>query len=538
MKNLFLLLTLMGMFVISCSKNVGGDEDNSHNNIFFALDKESITFSPDGGSMDVIVFSNHKWEISGTSDWCTPSITKGDANKDGQKVTFTADLTYDDREAFFWFCCDDEKIKLVVSQKLKATIIPDTNNSFSIPAEGGTVVISYQTTVECEVIIPEEAQDWITIAPATRGLVTYNTTLNISVNNSGQWRNSVIKVISQDHDELFVEYTITQDYRYCLYYTSSDGKKVKPNNSSSFDATILSNTCEDGVGVIEFNAPITMIGVEAFRRCYSLTSVTIPNSVTSIERSAFLDCNLLTSVTIPDRVTKIGDYAFAGCYSLTSVTIPDSVTSIGYEAFYYCCNLTSVTIPDSVTKIGGRAFECCNKLIRVSIGDNVIEIGEYPFSSCTSLQEFKGKFASEDGRCLIIDETLNSFAPAGLTEYIIPNSVTKIGDYAFDGCINLTSVTIPDSVTSIANRSFSSCYNLTSITIPDKVISIGSSAFFNCSSLTNVYCKPTTPPAGDYLIFGYISSDRKIYVPMQSVSAYKSANNWSDYADEIVGYNF
>ena len=415
MKNLFLLLTLMGMFVISCSKNVGGDEDNSHNNIFFALDKESITFSPDGGSMDVIVFSNHKWEISGTSNWCTPSITKGDANKDGQKVTFTADLTYDDREAFFWFCCDDEKIKLVVTQKLKATIIPDINNSFIIPAEGGIAVISYQTTVDCEVIIPEEAQDWITIAPATRGLVTYNTTLNISVNNSGLWRNSVIKVISQDHDELFVEYTITQDYRYCLYYTSSDDKIIKPNNS--FDATILFNTYADGVGVIEFNAPITSIGVDAFRCCYTLTSVTIPNSVTSIERSAFDDCRFLTSITIPDRVTKIEDCAFADCWYLTSVTIPDSVTSIG--------------------------------------------------------------------------------------------------DYAFESCLFLTSITIPDSVTSIGDRAFS-----------------------NCSSLTNVYCKPTTPPAGDYLIFGYTSSDRKIYVPMQSVSAYKSANNWSDYADEIVGYNF
>ena len=119
MKKLFLLLVLLGMVATGCSKDEvdkgndnkteqpnedeGGNEDNIPENIFFGLDKESATFSPDGGSVDVIVYSNYKWEISGTSDWCTPSAKSGDANEDGQKVTFSADVAYDDREATFWF---------------------------------------------------------------------------------------------------------------------------------------------------------------------------------------------------------------------------------------------------------------------------------------------------------------------------------------------------------------------------------------------------------------------------------------------------
>ena len=429
-----------------------------------------------------------------------------------------------------------------------------------------------------------------------------------------------------------------------IWYTSTDSEIVEPcsgvfNNYAdvltTFGVNIVSNTYVDGKGVIEFDGDVTIIGDYAFHYCSSLTSVTIPDSVTTIGdyvfigcssltsvtipdsvttigSSVFAYCSSLTSVTIPDSVTTIGDYAFSSCSSLTSVTIPDSVTTIGIHAFAYCSSLESVTIPDSVTTIGVYAFFLCESLTSVTIPDSVTEIGEGAFALCSNLQEFQSKFASEDGRCLIIDGVLNTFAPAGLTEYTIPDSVTTIGVYAFSNCSSLTSVTIPDSVTTIGDYAFEDCssltsvtignsvtsigdgafyncssltsvtigdrvtivggfafYNcssltsvtipdsvtkigknafedcsrLTSVTIGDSVTTIGNEAFYNCESLTSVYCKATTPPAalfynGFWDAFDDNASDRKIYVPMESVNKYKSAKGWNDYADYIVGYDF
>ena len=271
-----------------------------------------------------------------------------------------------------------------------------------------------------------------------------------------------------------------------IWYTAT--AKVEPNASAYFGATIESNEWDSttGKGIITFNGDIIDIGSYAFEQCSTLTSITIPDSVTGFGECAFYFCVNLININIPDGVRNFGDYAFEGCTNLSGITIPNGVTFIGDSAFKLC-DLTSITIPDSV----------------IIIGDN-------PFEVCGGMTSFYGKFASADNRCLIIDGVLKSFAPSGLTTYTIPDGVTSIGNYAFSW----------------------SC--LERITIPDSVTEIGEGAFSRTDNLTSVYCKPTTPPRlHRYIGFDTNASGFKIYVPAESVDAYKNAEYWSDYADDI-----
>ena len=258
---------------------------------------------------------------------------------------------------------------------------------------------------------------------------------------------------------------------------------------------------------------LTSIGSSAFSYCSSLSSVTIPNSVESIRNYAFYECSSLTSVTIPNSVTSIGWYAFSSCSSLTSVTIPNSVTSIGDYAFSSCSSLTSITIHESVTSIGNWAFSDCRSLTSLTIPNRVTSIGDCAFRNCSSLtsmvvEEGNTIYDSRDN-CNAIIETATNTLIAGcqstiipnsvtsigkfvfsyctfLTSLTIPNSVTSIGDYAFLHCPSLTSITIPESVTSIGGWAFQNCFSLTTVTIPNSVISIGDNAFYRCSSLTSI----------------------------------------------------
>ena len=239
---------------------------------------------------------------------------------------------------------------------------------------------------------------------------------------------------------------------------------------------------------------VTSIGVDAFEYCNSLTSVTIPDSVTSIGSWTFSNCDSLTSITIPDSVTSIGEYAFWSCNSLTSVAIGNGVTSIGNSAFSGCSRLTSITIPDSVTSIGNSAFSYCNSLTSITIGAGVTSIGDDVFSSCNSLTSIEvndgNQYYSSDSFGVLYnkDKTELIKYPLGneRTVFVIPDSVTSIGDYAFCGCIGITSVTIPDSVTSIGEYAFGYCSSLISVTIGNGVTIIEYGAFWGCSNLTNI----------------------------------------------------
>ena len=240
---------------------------------------------------------------------------------------------------------------------------------------------------------------------------------------------------------------------------------------------------------------VTSIGDDTFRNCSGLTSVTIPDNVTSIGSSAFNNCSSLTSVTIPNSVTSIGDDTFRNCSGLTSVVIGDGVESIGSYAIYNCSSLTSVTLPDSVTSIGASAFYNCSSLTSVVIPDSVTSIGASAFYNCISLTKlyitnivawcnisFGNYYANP--LCYASKLYLNSELVTELV--IIPDSVISIASYAFYNCSGLTSVVIGDGVESIGAYAFSGCSSLTRVVIGDGVASIGNSTFYNCSSLTSM----------------------------------------------------
>ena len=318
-----------------------------------------------------------------------------------------------------------------------------------------------------------------------------------------------------------------------MYKASEKGSGVTVAKYVHKDIKVLSIPSQIQYG--KYTYDVDAIGGYAFEDCRGLTSITIPNSVTSIGSCAFYECSSLTSIVvekgnkmfdsrencnaiietatntlirgcnstiIPNSVTSIGSCAFYDCSSLTTITIPNSVTSIGEEAFADCSSLTSITIPNSVTSIGKNAFYGCSSLTSITIPNSVTSIGEGAFAYCSSLTSIvveKGnKMFDSRENCNAIIETATNTLIRGCNSTIIPNSVTRIGDYAFSYCSSLTSMTIHNSVTSIGDKAFAWCEGLTSIIIPNSVTSIGEEAFFGCDALKSIRIpKSVTYISGD-----------------------------------------
>ncbi len=295
-----------------------------------------------------------------------------------------------------------------------------------------------------------------------------------------------------------------------------------------------------GLTTVTISASVTTIGVGAFLLCQNLTDITVDeenSAYSSLDGVLFnkeqteLICypgGKAGDYVIPDGVTSIGTYAFLDCTGLTAVTIPASVTDLGEDVFSYCANLTAITvdgensvfssldgvlfnkeqtelicypggkagdyaIPDGVTSIADSAFQACNSLTGVTIPASVTSIGAMVFSYCEGLTAItvdgeNSVYSSLDGVLFDKEQTELICCPAGKAgAYTVPDTVTIIGESAFEGCTGLTSVTIPDSVTTIDVYAFYDCMGLTVVTIGSGVTAIGDEAFYECTSLTDVY---------------------------------------------------
>ena len=380
---------------------------------------------------------------------------------------------------------------------------------------------------------------------------------------------------------------------------------------------------------------VTNIGNSVFSECTGLTSISIPNSVTTIGVDAFNSCVSLISVSLPNALTTIGDGAFASCESLTSLNIPGSVTSIGNNAFGICTNLSSITVlaltppamgsevfeevvtsipvyipggtfdayssadvwseftnfiesnaivfadenvkaicvdPEiewdtdgdgelsyveaaAVTDLGNvfqyneditsfdelqyftgltslvtdngwgdeGCFMGCSNLTSIVIPNSVTVVGDLAFQDCSSLTSIY-----IPNSVTTIGE--NAFEFSGLTAVNIPNSVTSIGISAFNGCESLVSVTLPDALTTIEENVFGGCLSLTSIDIPGSVASIGDGAFSFCTGLASMTVNATTPPVlGGTSVFDEVNKSIPVYVPGGTTSAYRDADGWDEF---------
>ena len=301
-------------------------------------------------------------------------------------------------------------------------------------------------------------------------------------------------------------------------------------------------SCCLSLSKIVIPASVASIGEWAFWGCSSLSDIVIPTSVTSIGEWAFGDCSSLSDIVIPTSITSIGDKAFMGCRSLSEIVLPSSVTSIGNHAFCGCISLSDIVIPTSITSIGNRAFNGCSSLSDIVIPSSVTSIGDCAFLGCSSLKyisipksviclngnpiaDWDGKleclspnFIYEDDVLFNKDKSIIiSFRNQSVESYVIPSSVTSIGNSAFSCCSSLSEVVIPSSVNSIGNSAFSCCSSLSKVVIPTSVTSIGHNVFQGCSSLSEIVIPSSVTSIGNSAFSG-CSSLSKIVIPTSVTS--------------------
>lgn len=296
------------------------------------------------------------------------------------------------------------------------------------------------------------------------------------------------------------------------------------NNPTDYTKVITSISLPNGV---------TTISDEAFKGCTALRTVDMPHNLTSLGSSAFEECKALRSIALPKGITEINDKTFYDCSALSMITLSDETTRIGDESFYDCYSLEAVSLPDSLTEIGKNAFCYCMSMVAVTIPDGVT-LGERSFNACYSL------------RNIVLPSDLK-ILPEGvfydvnaLSHISLPESLTEIGEGAFGCCHGLLSISIPDKVKTIGSYVFQECLNMESVSIYDST-NLGDEVFSGCSGIKNftIYVGDKTNTDGGILTKYFSSGTWNLDVGSQVVNhvalrkANSSVSDWGAFTGTV-----
>ena len=313
----------------------------------------------------------------------------------------------------------------------------------------------------------------------------------------------------------------------------------KPNITSVMDEDLSTTPTEEELKeafIDEWGAKYSKDGRKLLKVPKELSGAySVKEGTRIICDRAFWYCDSLSEIVIPSSVASIGDSAFLGCRSLSEIVIPSSVTSIGDWAFSVCRSLSEIVIPSSVTSIGDRAFNGCFSLKYISIPKSVICLNGNPFAGWNGkLECLSPNFVYEDDVLFNKDKSrIISFRNQNIKSYVIPSSVTSIGEGTFSVCRSLSEIVIPSSVTSIGDFAFSFCLSLSEIVIPSSVTSIGKGAFFRCHSLSEIVIPSSVASIGDRA-FSFCDSLSEIVIPSSVTSIGDIAFSGCDSLSEIV----
>lgn len=271
-------------------------------------------------------------------------------------------------------------------------------------------------------------------------------------------------------------------------YNNADG-------ACSGDITVPTEVANNGT-----TYKVTAVGNHAFDNCTGLKSIVLSEGITTLENNAF-SASSLTSVTLPNSLSTMGKNVFIDCKKLSEINIPEGIKEIPDNAFAGCTSLVDITLPESVTRIGISAFHGCSKLKSIEIPDGLTEIASFAFAQCKSLESI-----------------------------YIPDGVSIIPAATFQSCSALTEIKIPDNVKAIETNAFYNCTNLTTVEIGTGIESIDNTAFERCTNLTSFTVLAVEPPTANNHTFDVTHySTVGLTVPAESIEKYKTAPVWENF---------